>query len=92
MNSGPTKGGSPDAFRTLHALPTLEDLWQLHASRIAPNSDDDLVANFDNTTDGNWIHLSAQDDGSFRVTNGRNGFSKWYARPQSAAGESRSGT
>jgi beta-lactamase superfamily II metal-dependent hydrolase len=89
---GPAKGGSPDAFRTLHALPDLESLWQLHASRVAPNADDDFVANFDNTTDGNWIRLSAQDDGSFRVTNGRNGFSKSYARPQPPSGESRSGT
>jgi competence protein ComEC len=96
LNSSAAKGGSPDAFRTLHALPDLENLWQLHASRVAPNAADDFVANFDNTTDGNWIHLSAQDDGSFRVTNGRNGFAKSYVRPQPHApppsGESRSGT
>jgi len=59
---------------------------------VAPNADDDFVANFDNTIDGNWIRLSAQDDGSFTVTNGRNGFSKTYARPQPPSGESRSGT
>jgi len=92
MNNGPSKGGSPDAFRTLHALPDLEDLWQLHASRVAPNAPDDFVANFDNTTDGHWIRLSAQEDGSFSVTNGRSGFTKSYARPQPASGESRSGT
>ena len=91
MNNGPAKGGSPDAFRTLHALPELEDLWQLHASRVAPNAADDFVANFDNTTDGNWIRLNAQPDGSFEVTNGRNGFTKSYARPQPPSGESRSG-
>ena len=92
LNSSATKGGSPDAFRTLHALPDLENLWQLHASRVAPNAGDDFVANFDNTTDGNWIRLSAQDDGGFTVTNGRNGFTKTYPRPQSHSGESRSGT
>ena len=92
LNSSATKGGSADAFRTLLALPELENLWQLHASRVAPNADDDFVANFDNTIDGNWIRLSAQDDGSFTVTNGRNGFSKTYARPQPPSGESRSGT
>ena len=92
LNSGAAKGGSPDAFRTLHALPDLENLWQLHASRIARNADDDFVANFDNTTDGNWIHLTARDDGSFQVINGRNGFTKSYARPQPSPGESRSGT
>jgi beta-lactamase superfamily II metal-dependent hydrolase len=90
MNNGPTKGGWAVAFGTLHGLSTLEDLWQLHASRVARNAGDDFVANFDNTTDGNWIHLSASDDGSFTVTNGRNGFSKSYAAPPSG-GESRSG-
>jgi beta-lactamase superfamily II metal-dependent hydrolase len=90
LNSSPSKGGSPDAFRTLHALPALEDLWQLHASRVAPNAADDFVANFDNTTDGNWIRLSAQADGSFEVVNGRNGFAKSYPAPV-ASGERRSG-
>jgi competence protein ComEC len=91
MNSSASKGGSIDAFRTLLALAHLENLWQLHASRTAINASDDFVANFDNTTDGNWIHLSARDDGSFTVTNGRNGFSKSYPRPRPAASESRSG-
>jgi competence protein ComEC len=92
MNNGPSKGGWAVAFSTLHGLPDLEDLWQLHSSRVARNAGDDFVANFDNTTDGNWIRLRAQDDGSFELTNGRNGFTKSYARPQPAPGESRSGT
>jgi competence protein ComEC len=92
LNNGPAKGGSPDAFRTLHGLRDLEDLWQLHASRIARNAEDDFVANFDNTTDGHWIRLTAYDDGSFQVTNGRNGFTKTYPRPQPASSETRSGT
>ena len=32
MNNGIRKGGSLEAFRTLHASPGLEDLWQLHWS------------------------------------------------------------
>ncbi|HWN85331.1 MAG TPA: MBL fold metallo-hydrolase, partial [Vicinamibacterales bacterium] len=48
LNNGPAKGGSPDAFRTLHGLAGLENLWQLHASRVARNAGDDFVANFDN--------------------------------------------
>jgi beta-lactamase superfamily II metal-dependent hydrolase len=91
MNNGASKGGSPDAFRTLHALGSLESLWQLHASRTARNAADDYVANFDNTTDGNWIHLSAREDGGFTMTNGRNGFSRTYAPPAPVPGESRSG-
>jgi hypothetical protein len=82
MNNGVTKGGSPDAFRTLHRLTSI-DLWQLHASRVARNAADDYVANFENTTDGNWIHLSAQEDGGFTVTNGRHGFSKVYPSVES---------
>ena len=49
-----------------------------------------IVANFDNTTDGNWIHLRAQDDGSFTLTNGRNGFTRAYPAAPATA-ESRSG-
>jgi len=90
LNNGPAKGGSPDAFRTLHGLAGLEDLWQLHASRVARNAGDDFVAYFDNTTDGNWIHLRAQDDGSFTLTNGRNGFTRAYPAAPATA-ESRSG-
>jgi beta-lactamase superfamily II metal-dependent hydrolase len=32
MNNGTRKGGTPEAFRVLHASPGLEDLWQLHWS------------------------------------------------------------
>jgi beta-lactamase superfamily II metal-dependent hydrolase len=80
MNNGVVKGGSPDAFRTLHSLHGLEDLWQLHASRNAgaQNSPDDFIANTDGTGDGNWIKLSASDDGSFRVVNSRTGFARNY--------------
>ena len=30
--------------------------------------------------DGAWIKLTASDDGSFRIVNGRTGFAKAYAR------------
>jgi beta-lactamase superfamily II metal-dependent hydrolase len=80
MNNGVTKGGSPDAFRTLHAQPQL-DLWQLHASRNprAVNSAEELIANLDDGATGHRIRLTAYADGSFRVVNGRSGFAKVYA-------------
>jgi len=80
MNNGVTKGGSPDAFRILHALPDLEDLWQLHASRNprSVNSPEELIANVDDGTTGYTIRLTAFADGSYRIVNGRNGFSKTY--------------
>jgi hypothetical protein len=80
MNNGVTKGGSPDAFRTLHAQPRL-DLWQLHASRNlrAVNSAEELIANIDDGSTDHGIRLSAYADGSFRVVNGRTGFTGVYA-------------
>lgn len=80
MNNGATKGGSPDAFRILHALPDLEDLWQLHASRNprSVNSPEELIANVDDGATGYPIRLTAFADGSYRIVNGRTGFSKRY--------------
>jgi beta-lactamase superfamily II metal-dependent hydrolase len=80
MNNGATKGGSPDAFKTLHAQRHLEDLWQLHASRNerAINSPEHLIANVDEGQTAHPIRLTALADGSFRIVNGRTGFSKSY--------------
>ena len=82
MNNGATKGGSPDAFKTLHALPDLDDLWQLHASRNprSVNSAEALIANVDDGTTGHPIRLTAFADGSYRIVNGRNGSSRTYPR------------
>lgn len=81
MNNGLTKGGAPEAFVTLRQQPGLEDLWQLHASRNqnAENSPERFIANVDEGQTGYWIKLTANDDGSFTVINGRNGFSKAYS-------------
>jgi competence protein ComEC len=80
MNNGATKGGEPYAFKTLHALPGLENLWQLHASRNprAVNSPEELIANVDEGATGYPIRLSAFSDGGFRIANARTGFSKTY--------------
>ncbi|MGH9254587.1 MAG: ComEC/Rec2 family competence protein [Vicinamibacterales bacterium] len=81
MNNGPAKGGDPSTFRTVRVQPSV-DLWQLHASRHpeAQNSADDLIANVDDQEhEGHWIKLTASDDGSFQVTNGRTGHTRTYA-------------
>ena len=80
MNNGATKGGAPDSFRTLHARPGLEDLWQLHASRKAGavNSADQFLANVDEGATAYPIRLTAYADGSFRIVNGRTGFARTY--------------
>lgn len=85
MNNGPTKGGAPEAWQTVHDSPGLEDFWQGHYSVEAGddhNAPEPFIANFDETKEdcaAHWIKVSAMADGSFTVTNGRNGFSKTYA-------------
>jgi competence protein ComEC len=108
MNNGTRKGGTPDAFRVLHASPGLEDLWQLHWSHNTglDNAPAMFVANVDDAatvsgvltapadgrqgggrgagaaaaahTPAHLIRISASSDGTFVVTNTRNGFRKTY--------------
>jgi competence protein ComEC len=80
MNNGVLKGGSPVAFRTVRAERSVEDLWQLHASRNegVTNGPDDLIANIDDGATAYWIKLTASEDGAFRVVNARTGFTKSY--------------
>jgi competence protein ComEC len=81
MNNGARKGGSAVALRTLRASPGLADWWQLHyavAADAAPlNAPEAMLANVDETT-AHEITLSAQRDGTFVVTNTRNGHAKKY--------------
>ena len=84
MNNGLRKGGSAQSFRILHASPGLEDLWQLHWSQHGEaelNAPGLFIANLEEASDhapAHWLRVSARADGSFTVTNGRNGFSKTY--------------
>ncbi|HEX2443174.1 MAG TPA: MBL fold metallo-hydrolase [Vicinamibacterales bacterium] len=80
MNNGATKGGTSEALQIIRSSPGLEDVWQLHYAKnasAAENSAEALIANRDEST-AHWIKLSADADGSFVVTNGRNGHSKTY--------------
>jgi hypothetical protein len=93
VNNGPRKGlggPSPGAkqaasvhYERIARSPGLEGVWQGHRSLLDPdhNTADDLIANFEDTAEcqGHWIKASAAANGSFRVTNGRNGFSKSYS-------------
>jgi competence protein ComEC len=82
MNNGATKGGSPEAWQTVHNSPGLQDLWQLHYSNeggTSNNVEERFIANPQGKEDsGNYIKVSALSDGTFTVTNGRNSFSKTY--------------
>jgi len=77
MNNGEKKGGSRNAFDNMRKVAGLEDVWQLHKLPGASNYPDDHLANLDETT-GHWLKVSARDDGSFSVTNGRTGATKTY--------------
>ncbi len=83
MNNGPHKGGQPATYQVLTATDSLEDLWQVHQALHEddpPNTAVEMIANFDETDrcQGHWIKASVAPDGSFTVTNSRNGFSKTY--------------
>ena len=86
MNNNPTKGGVPGTFQVVRSSPGLEDFWQLHYSDNVPketNSAEQFIANFTQADEGHYIKLSARNDGSFTVRNGRTGFTKEYS-PQGA--------
>ena len=89
INNGIRKGGQPETMRVLHASPGLEDLWQIHVAQLSgPEYDVPgmFVANTvedPDHTPANWIKVSGQEDGTFTVTNSRNGFTKTYSMPPS---------
>jgi beta-lactamase superfamily II metal-dependent hydrolase len=86
MGNGARKGAEPQTWPILRNAPAVEDIWQVHFSVAGAkdaNPPEDFIANLDAATDQHkWIKLSAQPDGTFTVTNGRNGFSKTY-KPRS---------
>jgi competence protein ComEC len=80
MNNGAKKGGSPDAWQVVHDSPGLEGLWQLHDAVDGGkdhNTAEPFIANLDETA-AYGIKVSARRDGSFTVTNVRNGLMKEY--------------
>lgn len=83
MENGPKKGDSPEAWQTVHDSPGLQDLWQLHytaSSGPDHNVAKDKIANLDNDSDGHYIKVSAEADGTFTVVNSRNKNQRTYKR------------
>jgi competence protein ComEC len=90
MDNGAKKGGAIATFETLKKSPGLEDLWQLHYAVDAGdhNSPEQFIANtgvggtimtgVPDETAPNVIKVLARADGSFTVTNTRNGYHKDY--------------
>jgi competence protein ComEC len=82
MNNGAQKGGSPEAWQTVHESPGLEDLYMLHTaegSDAAHNSAAPLIANLKGGPDGAYFKVVASTDGEFSVTNSRTGKTKDYS-------------
>ena len=83
MDNGARKGGSPQAWQTLHDTRGLQDIWQLHFSvegAQAHNSPDTFIANTDEICEGKWLRLTVQRDGSFSLYNSRNKFEQNYPK------------
>jgi competence protein ComEC len=92
VNNGPRKGLGGPSPGAQHALtvhfdriaktPGVEGIWQVHRSLLDPdhNTAENMIANLEDTAEcqGHWIHASVKRDGSFTMTNSRNGFDKTY--------------
>lgn len=81
MNGGAKKGGDPGHWNTVKAVPTIEDRWQLQKSVLdegVHNVADEKIASLTPQVEPSWIKVVARKDGSFTVTNSRNGFTKSY--------------
>jgi hypothetical protein len=87
INNGIRKGGQPETMTVLHASPGLEDLWQLHVAQLSgaeyavPGIFVANIADDPQHVQAHWIKVAAQADGTFTVTNSRNGFTKTYNMP-----------
>ena len=82
MGNGAAKGADPQTWPILRSTPGLQDIWQVHYSANGTgntNPPDDFIANLEPTDEYKSIKLSAESNGTFTVTNTRNGFSKTYA-------------
>jgi len=83
VNNAPRKGGRRPLLQMLSEAHDV-DSWQLHLSAEGGeyNSPAERIANLDEDA-GHWLKVSANEDGSFSVANGRTGaIRKYGARPR----------
>lgn len=81
MDNGAKKGASATAWDVVKSSPGLQDLWQLHfadANGSEHNVQDPFIANVTEADTGYYLKVTADPDGSFKVYNARNKFSKEY--------------
>jgi len=71
-------------YGRIEESPGIEGIWQGHRSLLDPdpahNTAEEMIANLEETAEcnGYWIRASVNQDGTFTVTNSRNGFSRTY--------------
>jgi hypothetical protein len=74
--------GTSEAMENVRSSPGLEDLWQtslvIEGGEKGHNSPEDFIATLAEGPGLRYIKLSANRDGSFTVTNSRNGYTKHY--------------
>ena len=92
VNNGPRKGlGGPSPgqkqaatvhYERIAKSPGIEGIWQGHLSLFDKehNTTEAMIANLEDTAEcqGHWIKASVESNGTFTVTNGRNGFRRTY--------------
>ena len=82
MGNGARKGADPPSWPILRATAGLEDIWQVHYSArgaMDTNPPPDFIANLEETNDEfAMIKIVVQSDGTYAVTNTRNGFTRTY--------------
>jgi competence protein ComEC len=92
VNNGPRKGlagtspGLPKVmsahYERIAKSPGIEGIWQQHLALLDKehNTEENMIANLGETAEckGHWLRTSVRPDGTFTVTNSRNGFSRSY--------------
>jgi quinol monooxygenase YgiN len=92
VNNGPRKGlggPSPGAeqakyvhYERIAKTPDIEGIWQGHLSLLdrEHNATEPMIANLEDSADcqGHYIQASVAQNGTFTITNSRNGFTKTY--------------
>jgi beta-lactamase superfamily II metal-dependent hydrolase len=80
MDNGTRKIGAAAVMKALKDAPGMQAVYLLHWSANAPNDNppNEFIANLQDSPDGKFIKISAEDTGAISVTNARTGESKVY--------------
>lgn len=82
MSNGPRKVGAASVFKILKSAPRSQAVYATHWSANArdENPAPEFLANLQDSPDGKFIKISAAEDGTIAVTNGRTGETKTFKR------------